>query len=232
MTTSKIKVLVVDDEAPIRRLLQMGVSKVDYDIIEAETGGEALRAIATHNPDAVVLDLGLPDIDGIEVIKKAREWSAVPIIVLSARGQDADKINALNLGADDYLTKPFSLGELEARIKVILRRKVRSNSDPAPIFTAGRLEIDYVARTVKILGEEIHLTPLEYKLLTILSQNAGRVMTHKQLLSEVWGQAFVGQNHYLRGLMKQLRHKIEAEPSRPQFLTTDTGIGYRFRLPE
>jgi two-component system, OmpR family, KDP operon response regulator KdpE len=229
----KTKILVVDDELQIRRFLRASLPPPEHELIEAETGAEAIRHVASHNPDVVLLDLGLPDMDGIEVVKNLREWTRVPVIVLSARGQEKDKIDALDAGADDYLTKPFSLGELQARIRVALRnRALASGLDSRATFSAGALEIDYSSRVVRIAGNEIHLTPIEYKLLTTLARNAGRVLTHNQLLTEVWGAAYANQSQYLRVFMGQLRHKIEKDPARPELLTTEAGVGYRFRVPE
>lgn len=229
MTGIKTKVLVVDDESQIRRFLHASLVSDEYELIEAVSGEEAIRSIATHNPDVVLLDLGLPDLDGIEVVRRVREWSQVPLVVISARGQEQDKIVALDAGADDYLTKPFSLGELQARMRVVLRRRVSATNQPPPVFTAGTLRIDYGQRSVTRAGVEIHLTPLEYKLLITLTQNAGRVMTHTQLLAAVWGQAYAHQTQYLRVMMGQLRHKLEDTPAKPKYLTTEPGVGYRFK---
>ncbi len=226
-----VKLLIVDDEAPIRRFLRAGLGSSGYQLIEAETGADAVRQAAAHNPDVILLDLSLPDLDGLEVTRRIREWSQVPIIVISARGQDEDKVAALDFGANDYLTKPFSMPELSARIRVALRPSARGES-AVGVFETGPLRVDFSTRQVFIEGREIHLTPLEYKLLSLLTRNAGKVLTHKQLLTEVWGPNYSGETHYLRVYMKQLRHKLERDPARPEFFTTEPGVGYRFRLKE
>lgn len=225
------KLLIIEDETAIRRFLRAGLETGGYQFVEAETGEEGIRQVAAYNPDLVLLDLGLPDLDGLEVTKRIREWSQVPIIVISARGQEQDKVSALDCGANDYLTKPFSMGELHARIRVALRQQ-RSGEEQIGEVIAGALRIDFAARSVFRDGKEVHFTPLEYKLLAILMLNAGKVLTHKQLLTAVWGPAYVRETHYLRVFMKQLRHKLEQDPARPQYLTTEPGVGYRFRIPE
>ena len=231
MSSLKTKILVVDDEAQIRRFLRAGISPDEFELLEAELGEEAIRTVATSNPDIVLLDLGLPDIDGVKVVQRLREWSTVPIIVLSARGLEQDKIQALDAGADDYLTKPFALGELLARVRVALRNRGKKlGVSDLTRLVCGELEIDFAARVVKKSGVEVHLTPIEYRLLTLLAQNGDKVITHKQILNEVWGAAYSRQNHYLRVFMGQLRHKIESDPSRPRYLVTEPGVGYRFRL--
>ncbi len=226
---NKIKLLVIDDEAPIRKFLRASFPDNLYEVFEATSGKEGVQFTATFNPDLILLDLGLPDIDGIEVTKQIREWSKVPIIVLSARGQEQDKIKALDHGADDYVTKPFSVGELMARIRAALRNASRSKNENTPAsFDSGEINIDFVKRYVNVRGEEVHLTPMEYSLLTLLVRHAGKVLTHHQLLSEVWGPAYSHQNHYLRVFMGQLRHKIEKDPAQPKYLKTEPGVGYRF----
>jgi len=227
------RLLIIEDEVAIRRFLRAGLGD-GYELIEAESGEEGVRKAAKSNPDLVLLDLGLPDIDGLEVTRRIREWSQVPIIVLSARGQDEDKITALDHGANDYLTKPFSMGELLARVRVALRPTLGSDNEDenSGEVTAGPIKIDFSTRQVSLNGKDVHLTPLEYKLLVALIQNAGKVLTHKQLLTKVWGPAYSKETHYLRVFMKELRHKLEQDPARPQFLTTEPGVGYRFRLPE
>jgi two-component system, OmpR family, KDP operon response regulator KdpE len=223
-----IPILVIDDEAGIRRFLRHSLDPEVYNLLEAESGEEGMRMVATKNPAVLLLDLGLPDIDGVEVARQLREWSHIPIIVLSARDREQDKIAALDAGADDYLTKPFGLGELLARIRVALRNAERL-SEPAPsIFAAGDLDIDVPAHIVRRRGKEVHLTPIEFKLLAVLVKNAGRVVTHRKLLTDVWGPAFDGENHYLRVYMGQLRHKLEDDPAQPRYLATETGVGYRF----
>ncbi len=226
----KRKVLIIEDEVAIRRFLKAGMPDDEFELLEAASGKEGIRSVASHNPDVVLLDLGLPDIDGLEVTTSIREWSQVPIIVLSARGQEKDKIAALDNGADDYLTKPFGLGELLARIRVALRPGRRGGADTGePIFRNSRFTVDLERREVKVGGVEVHFTPLEYKLLVLLIQNAGKVLTHRQLLTTVWGAAYGRETHYLRVFMKQLREKIEANPSKPVFFLTEPGVGYRFR---
>ena len=191
-----------------------------------------MRAVATHNPHLVLLDLGLPDIDGLTVLAKLREWTEIPVIVLSARGQEQDKISALEGGADDYVTKPFGVGELIARMRVALRNALRANEGTeVTSLEFGSLNINFTTRQVWRDSVELHLTPIEYQLLTLLTKNEGKVLTHKYLLEQVWGAAFNRQNHYLRVYMGQLRHKIEVDPSRPKFITTEPGVGYRFRVP-
>lgn len=223
------KLLVIDDELPIRRFLKASLSSADYELVEAENGREGIQKTATENPSVVLLDLGLPDIDGVEVARSLREWTQVPIIVLSARGQERDKIDALDAGADDYLTKPFGIGELLARIRVALRRT--SEKEPQePVLDFGSIRIDFSSRLVLRGGIEVHLTPNEYGLLSALAKNPGRVLTHKQLLTDVWGPAYVGENHYLRVFMGQLRHKLEDDPARPKFLINEPGVGYRLRI--
>lgn len=228
MSQDPARILVVEDEQPIRRFLRVSLESRGYSVQEAETATEGLRSLTGEPPDAVILDLGLPDRDGLDVLQQVREWSKVPVIVLSARGRESDKVAALDAGADDYLTKPFSVGELLARIRVALRRSVSSaTGDPAPVFQVGELRVDQVRRQVHLGDEEIHLTPTEYRLLVVLCRNAGRVVTHRQLLKEVWGPDSVYENQYLRVYMGQLRRKIEKEPTRPRYLKTETGVGYR-----
>jgi len=223
------KILVVEDEPQMRKFLRVALTSQGYAVIEAVSGNEGLTFAAMHNPDIVLLDLGLPDLDGLEVARRFREWSAVPIIVVSARGQESDKIAALDLGADDYLTKPFSAGELLARIRVALRHTANLNRAPETVFRQGFLEVDLVKRQVLVSGAEVHLTPIEYKLLTVLIQYAGRVLTHRQLLKEAWGPNYVEHTQYLRVYMAQLRRKIEPDPARPQLIITEPGVGYRLK---
>lgn len=225
MAGNPSKVVVIEDEQPIRRFLRVSLTAHGYDVIEAGTGAEGLRQTAAHQPEAVILDLGLPDMDGMQIIQQVREWSRLPIIVLSARGQENDKVTALDAGADDYLTKPFGVGELLARLRVALRHA--SPIPDEPIFTAGNLRVDLAGRHVHVNGEEVRLTPLEYRLLTTLVRHAGKVVTHRQLLKEVWGPDCVQETHYLRVYMGHLRHKIEADPARPRTLLTEPGVGYR-----
>ena len=223
-------VLVVDDEPQMRRFLRPALEAQGYKVVEAATAREAIVLAGTHNPDCVLLDLGLPDGDGLDVTRRLREWSAAPIIVISARGQEADKVAALDAGADDYLTKPFGTGELLARLRVAQRHAARFRDDGGePVFESGDLRVDLGRREVALAGEPLHLTPLEYKLLATLVRHAGRVLTHRQLLKEVWGPSAVSETQYLRVYMGQLRHKIEKDPARPVLLTTETGVGYRLR---
>jgi len=221
-------VLVIEDEPAILRFLRASIVGQGFRLVEATSGDEGLRQAATRQPDIVVLDLGLPDVDGLEVIRRLREWTAVPIIVLSARGQESDKIAALDAGADDYVSKPFGVGELLARMRVALRHAARAPNDAAnPVFALGELQVDLARRRVSVRGAEIHLTPIEYRLLTTLVRHAGRVVTHRQLLREVWGQPYSEQTHYLRVFMGALRRKLEADPARPRYLRTEPGVGYR-----
>ena len=225
------RVLIIDDEAPIRRFLRASLDPAEYDLVEAENGQQGIQKTATENPQVVLLDLGLPDIDGVEVAKRIREWTEVPIIVLSARGQERDKVDALDAGADDYLTKPFGINELLARIRVALRHSRKP--EPAETIVEGYgVRIDLAARLVYRDGVEIHLTPNEYGLLAALARFPGRVLTHKQLLEEVWGPAYKEETHYLRVYMGQLRHKLESDPAQPKLLINEPGVGYRMRLEE
>jgi two-component system KDP operon response regulator KdpE len=230
MKDSPATVLLIEDERQMRRFLRVTLQSEKYNVLEAETANDGLSQAATRNPDIVLLDLGLPDMDGLEVIEKLREWSAVPVIVISAREQEGDKIKALDKGADDYLTKPFDAGELLARIRVALRHAAPKSQDQGEaVFVAEELKIDFLKRQVYCGTREIHLTPIEYRLLTVLVRDAGRVMTHRQILKEVWGPPYVEQTHYLRVFMNQLRKKIEADSARPRFLLNEPGIGYRFK---
>jgi two-component system KDP operon response regulator KdpE len=228
MTVNSQRILLVEDEPPIRKFLRTELSNAQYQLDEAATADQALQHASQFPPDLVILDLGLPDMDGQEVIRRLREWLMVPIIILSARDQDQEKIRALDNGADDYLTKPFSTGELLARVRVALRNSQRSGHDEAKsIFEIGELKVDLATRRVFVATEEIHLTPIEYKLVVTLVQNAGRVLTHRQLLEKVWGPHQVRETHYLRVFMASLRRKLEADPARPRYLLTEQGIGYR-----
>jgi two-component system KDP operon response regulator KdpE len=220
-------VLVVDDEPQLRRFLRASLPAQGYRLIEAASGEEALREAAARAPDLVLLDLGLPDLDGVEVTRRLREWSTAPILVLSARDQEQDKIRALDAGADDYLTKPFGTGELLARMRVALRHAGRSETSDEPVVATGALEVDLGSRRVTVGGRQVRLTRTEYRLLAMLARHAGKVLTHRQLLKEVWGPNAVEQTHYLRVFMGQLRHKIEDDPAQPHYLLTETGVGYR-----
>jgi two-component system KDP operon response regulator KdpE len=223
-------ILLIEDEPQMRRFLRAALGGHDYRLVEAATAKEGLAHAAGRNPDVILLDLGLPDADGLEVTRQLREWSRTPIIVLSARGREQDKVAALDLGADDYLTKPFGVEELLARIRVALRHASLGPGDvPEPVFEVGELKVDLTQRQVFRAGQEIHLTPTEYKLLATLVRHVGKLLTHRQLLQEVWGSNFVTQNHYLRIYMMQLRQKIEPDPARPRLLLTEPGVGYRFK---
>jgi two-component system KDP operon response regulator KdpE len=224
-------ILVIDDETAMRRFLRASLSSNGYQLLEAANGAEGVAHAAAYNPDVILLDLGLPDLDGLIVTQRLREWSKTPIIVLSARGQEQDKIQALDAGADDYLTKPFGVGELLARLRVALRHAAAAPGGE-PEFNVGELRMDLSRRQVFVAGEEIHLTPIEYKLLAILVKHAGRVLTHRQLLKEVWGPNAGEQVQYLRVYMGQLRHKLEQTPGRPRYLVTEPGVGYRLRAEE
>ena len=230
---SNLVVVVVEDEPQIRRFVRSALESEGWQVFEADTAQRGLSEAGTRKPDLLVLDLGLPDRDGLELIRDVRGWSAVPIIVLSARADEADKIAALDAGADDYLTKPFGIGELLARVRANLRRPRVANPDGSveePLFSFGDVVVDRQARLVRRGGVEVHLTPLEYRLLTVLVSNAGRVLTHRQLLREVWGPSHAGQSHYLRIYMGHLRQKLEADPAQPKHLLTETAVGYRLLL--
>ncbi len=223
-------ILLIEDEPQMRRFLRTALTANDYRLVEAETAKDGLGQAAARNPDVILLDLGLPDRDGLDVARELREWSATPIIVLSARGREEDKVKALDLGADDYLTKPFGVEELLARIRVALRHAATPPGAAAePVFEVGDLRVDLPARRVWRADQEVHLTPTEYKLLATLVRHAGKVLTHRQLLKEVWGINFVNQSHYVRVYLAQLRQKIEADPARPRLLLTEPGVGYRLR---
>jgi two-component system, OmpR family, KDP operon response regulator KdpE len=224
-------VLVIEDEGQVLRFLRTSLSAHGYRLVEATTGERGLVEAATRAPDLVLLDLGLPDLDGVEVARRIREWSVVPIVVLSARGQESDKIRALDAGADDYLTKPFGVGELLARMRVALRHAARiaAGAGESAVET-GELRVDLAARRVLVKGEEVRLTRTEFNLLATLAKHAGKVVTHRQLLKEVWGPGAADQSHYLRVYMGQLRHKLEENPARPRYLLTETGVGYRLRV--
>jgi two-component system KDP operon response regulator KdpE len=227
------KVLVVEDEQEIRRFLRASLVNNGYRWFEAATGNEGLAIASRERPALVLLDLGLPDVDGLTVIRKLRAWSQVPIVVLSARGNETDKIKALDCGADDYLTKPFGVGELMARIRVALRRAPDELAAPgAPPYSLGNLRVDFERHQVFVRDQEVHLTPIEYRLLTTLIRHAGKLLTHRQLLKEVWGPDSVFEKHYLRVYMAHLRRKIEADPARPRYLLTESGIGYRLASDE
>jgi two-component system KDP operon response regulator KdpE len=221
-------VVLIEDEPPIRRFLRATLTGQGYRLFEATTAADGLVEVASRQPDVVIVDLGLPDLDGLEVIRRLREWSAVPVIVLSARGQERDKVTALDAGADDYVSKPFSAGELLARIRVALRHTAgASHEGSEATFTVGDLQVDLLRRHVSVRGGDVRLTPIEYKLLATLVKHAGKVVTHQQLLRDVWGPSHEEQSHYVRVYMAHLRHKLEAEPARPRYLLTEPGVGYR-----
>lgn len=227
MQPGGVRVLVVDDEAAIRRYLRASLSAHGHIVFEAATGREALSAVTADRPDLLILDLGLPDLDGIEVTRMLREWTQIPIIILSVRGQEADKVAALDAGADDYLTKPFGTGELLARMRVALRRYGQSKIEP--VFAVNDLTVDLGRRMVAMGGREIQLTPTEYDLLRALVSHAGQVLTHRQLLRQVWGVGYEQESHMLRVNISNLRRKIEPEPARPRYLLTEPGVGYRLQ---
>ena len=223
-------ILLIEDEPQMRRFLRAALESHEYRLVEATTSREGLAQATSRNPDVILLDLGLPDGDGIDLARRIREWSTTPIIVISARGKEQDKIAALDAGADDYLTKPFDVGELMARLRVALRHATRSGGAASePVFSVGDLRVDLARRQVFVAGAEVHLTPTEYKLLTLLVHHVGRVLTHRQLLKEVWGPNAVEHSHYVRVYMTQLRHKLEADATRPRYLLTEPGVGYRLR---
>ncbi len=229
MATNPI-ILLIEDDAHIRRFLRASLVTQGYELIEAAAGKEGLALAASRVPDVVLLDLGLPDMEGLEVIQQLRSWSNVPIIVLSARGQERDKVANLDAGADDYLTKPFGVGELLARMRVALRKAAPAEEGrPEESYSLGNLRVDFQRRLVFRGQEEVHLTPIEYKLLSALIKHRGKVVTHRQLLKEVWGPSYIEQNPYLRIFILNLRRKLEDDPTRPQYLLTEPGVGYRLR---
>jgi two-component system KDP operon response regulator KdpE len=220
-------VLVVEDEAPLRRFLRAALNAHGYRVVEAGGVREAEQLAPGHNPDVFLLDLGLPDGDGVDLARRIREWSRAPIIVLSARGREEDKVNALDSGADDYLTKPFGVNELLARLRVALRH-ARAGTEQGPVIEAGPLRIDLARREVTVSGREVRLTPTEYRVLALLAQHAGKVLTHRQILREVWGPNAT-EAHYVRVQLAELRKKLEVDPARPRLLVTEAGVGYRLR---
>lgn len=221
------RILIVDDERPIRRFLSTLLSE-QYTVSEASSGEEAIHAAASEHPDIIILDLGLPDIDGVEVTRRLREWAAIPIIIISVREQENEKIAALDAGADDYLTKPFGAGELMARLRVALRRNSQEPNEP--IFRTGGLTLDLTHRTVTLDGQVVTLTPNEYDLLRTLAKHAGKVLTHHQLLRAVWGTGYESETHILQVNISNLRRKIEADPARPAYIVTEPGVGYRLKI--
>lgn len=227
MSGNQARVLVVDDEPAIRRFLHVSLTAHGYVVLEAATGQAALAAVASHHPDVIVLDLGLPDVDGVDVTRMLREWTQIPVIILSVRGQEEVKIAALDAGADDYLTKPFGMGELLARLRAALRRSSQAVSEP--VFTSSELVVDLTRRLVTLSGREVQLTPTEYDLLRVLVTHAGQVLTHRHLLREVWGAGYERETHILRVNISNLRRKIESDLARPHYILTEPGVGYRLR---
>ncbi|HLX81585.1 MAG TPA: response regulator [Burkholderiales bacterium] len=226
MTEARQTILIIEDEPEIRLFLRTSLGAEDYRVVEAATGERGVVDAGTHKPDLAIVDLGLPDIDGIEVIRRIRKWSPMPIVVLSARTREQAKVEALDSGADDYVTKPFGVGELLARVRVALRHAARAPSGRETLIL-GNVAVDLQHRRTTRGGEEVHLTPIEFRLLACLAQHLGMVVTHRQLLREVWGPSHVEHTHYLRIYMKQLRDKLEGDPIRPRHLLTETGVGYR-----
>lgn len=230
MTVPRPRVLVIEDDPPIQRFLRASLSTHGYNLLEADSGATGLAMAASHNPDLILLDLGLPDMDGLDIIRRVRCWSAVPIIIISARGQERDKVDALDAGADDYLTKPFGVGELLARIRASLRRQARLSPDDLEAEVSfGRVTVNFDKHRVLRNGAEVHLTPLEFKLLAVLLRHRGKVLTHRQLLQDVWGASHAAQTHYPRIYVLQLRRKLEDDPTRPRWILSEPGVGYRLR---
>jgi len=228
MANPKPIILAIEDDPSLQKFLRITLESQDYKVIQATRGEEGLRHAATSQPDLIILDLGLPDMDGLEVTKRLREWSAIPIIVVSARGKEQDKVVALDAGADDYLIKPFGVPELLARVRVVLRHLAVAKQDTGePVFEVGDLRVDLSRREVLAGGKAVHLTPNEFKLLSLFVKNAGKVLTHRQLLHDVWGPGSANEAHYLRVYLNQLRQKIEGDAARPKYLLTEPGIGYR-----
>jgi two-component system KDP operon response regulator KdpE len=227
MSEQPVRVLVVDDEPQIRRLLRVSLGAQGYQVREAAHGEEAITMTATERPDVIILDLGLPDLDGLDVLRRIREWTDTPIVVLSVREQEAEKVKAFDLGADDYVTKPFGMAELLARIQTALRHRLQTEVEE-PIFRSGELIVDLGRRRVSVAGRDIKLTPKEYDLLRVLVTHAGRVLTHQQLLRVVWGPGSASETHYLRVYIGQLRQKLETDPAQPRYILTEPGVGYRF----
>lgn len=231
MTGSRPQILVIDDEPQIRRFLRLGLESHGYAVIEAGNAETGQRGTLSARPDLVVLDLGLPDRDGLEVLGTLREWSRVPVIILSVRSREDEKVRAFELGADDYMVKPFGMAELLARVKAALRRQIEGAA-PMPQFHVGGLSVDLVRRLVRVDNVEVRLSPKQYRLLQILVNNAGKVVTHRQLLSDIWGPVHRDDVQYLRVFIRKLRHRIEADPARPRYLLTELGVGYRLRTPD
>lgn len=231
MSDERARILVVDDEPQIRRFLRLGLSGEGYEVLEAADAQSALRAAAHAQPALLILDLGLPDRDGIEVLAAVREWSGMPVLVLSARGREQEKVRAFDLGADDYVVKPFGMAELLARVKAALRRH-RPEGAAEPVFRVGGLEVDLARRTVRVEGEPVRLSPKQYRLLQVLVSHAGKVVTHGHLLNEVWGPVHRDDVQYLRVFVRKLRARLESDPARPRYLVTELGVGYRLCAPD
>jgi two-component system, OmpR family, KDP operon response regulator KdpE len=231
MTDGAARILVVDDEPQIRRFLRLGLEGHGYKVVEAASADAALKLAVAEQPELVVLDLGLPDREGFEVLATLREWSRVPVLVLSVRNREVEKVRAFDLGADDYVVKPFGMAEFLARVKAALRRRAQGQAE-APVFQVGALEVDLARRIVRVEGGEVRLSPKQYRLLQILVSNAGKVVTHRQLLNEIWGPAHRDDVQYLRVFVRKLRHRIEADAARPRYLLTELGVGYRLRTPD
>ena len=229
MTAPPAKVLIIEDEKQIRRFVRVAVEEEGCQVIEAETMAQGLVEAGTRKPDLLILDLGLPDGNGIELIHDLRCWSDVPVLILSARSQENDKIDALDAGADDYLTKPFSVGELRARVRALLRRRARSGEAASPLVEFGNIAVDLSRRLVTRGGEPVHLTPIEYRLLSTLLGQPGKVLTQRNLLREIWGPSYIESSHYLRVYVGHLRQKLEDDPTQPKHFLTETGVGYRFQ---
>jgi two-component system KDP operon response regulator KdpE len=231
MAKSDPVIIVIEDDPSIRRFLRTSLSTHAFNVFEADTAKQGIIEVGIRKPDLLILDLGLPDMDGVDVIKAIRAWSTVPIIILSARSSEQQKIDALDVGADDYLTKPFGFGELLARIRVALRHAMRPQEQMQnDVFITGNLKVDLLNRVVSVDEKEIHLTPIQYRLLMVLVKNAGKVLTHQQVLNEVWGPSYKENAHYLRIYMSQLRQKLEADPTQPKLLVTESGVGYRLKI--
>jgi two-component system KDP operon response regulator KdpE len=231
MVTPRPVIVVIEDDPQMRRFLRTSLGSHGFQVYEAETGRRGLVEAGVRKPDIVLVDLGLPDMDGVDVVKALREWTRLPIIILSARSAEQHKIEALDAGADDYLTKPFGIGELLARLRVALRHSaINPENATNEIFATGELKVDLLKRMVFIGEREVHLTPIEYRLLSVLVKHAGKVLTHRQLLQDVWGPSYSENSHYLRVYMRQLRHKLESDPNKPQLLTTESGVGYRLKI--
>lgn len=230
MNSAMARIIVIEDESQIRKFVCDALHEAGWQTFEAGTAAQGVVEAGTRKPDLIILDLGLPDRDGVEVVRDVRAWSGLPILILSARSAENDKIAALDAGADDYLTKPFGVGELLARVRALLRRNLRTPEADGAVVSFGAIVLDRAHRTVSRNGEALHFTPIEYRLLCTLVASAGKVLTHRQLLREVWGPSYVESNHYLRIFIGHLRQKLEADPAQPQHILTETGVGYRFQL--